>query len=133
VHADAGGAEAVAAGAMRRGACNHAQVLHWPSVFHIFGSLGVAWWALWEWRAASSPDSDPRCGAEERRLLASTTITRVREPDLAVLLMAETPKFWPKIIWRASPFCPFLFPPWPHKSGGCYLLLSSSHCWAMFC
>ena len=54
------------------------QVLHWPSVFHIFGSLGVLWWGLWEWRAASSPDVDPRCGSEERELLASTTITRVR-------------------------------------------------------
>ena len=56
------------------------QVLHWPSVFHIFGSMGVLWWGLWEWRAASSPDVDPRCGSEERELLASTTITRVSTP-----------------------------------------------------
>ena len=53
------------------------QVLHWPSVFHIFGSLGVAWWALWEWRAASSPDDDPLCSESERSLLASTTVKRV--------------------------------------------------------
>ena len=54
------------------------QVLHWPSVFHIFGSLGVLWWALWEWRAASSPDADPLCSESERALLASTTVKRVR-------------------------------------------------------
>ena len=54
------------------------KVLHWPSVFHIFGSLGVVWWALWEWRAASSPDTDPLCSESERALLASTTVKRVR-------------------------------------------------------
>lgn len=56
-----------------------AQWLTWPSVFHIFGSIGVLWFFLWEWQAASSPAEDSRCSAEEKELLASTTSTsRVR-------------------------------------------------------
>lgn len=56
-----------------------AQWLTWPSVFHIFGSIGVLWFFLWEWQAASSPEEDSRCSAEEKELLASTTSTsRVR-------------------------------------------------------
>ncbi len=53
------------------------QWLHWPSVFHIFGSLGVLWYFVWEWRSASAPDEDERCSQAEKDLLAKNTIERV--------------------------------------------------------
>lgn len=53
--------------------CCGVQWLTWPSVFHIFGSIGVLWYLLWEWQAASSPTEDPRCEADERELLAANT------------------------------------------------------------
>ncbi len=53
------------------------QWLHWPSVFHIFGTLGVLWYFVWEWRAASAPDEDERCTQAERDLLAKNTVERV--------------------------------------------------------
>ena len=54
-----------------------AQWLHWPSVFHIFGSLGVLWYFVWEWRSASAPDEDERCSQAEKDLLAKNTVERV--------------------------------------------------------
>lgn len=53
------------------------QWLHWPSVFHIFGSMGILWFLLWEWQAASSPSEDDRCSQEEREMLATTTTNKV--------------------------------------------------------
>lgn len=73
--------------------------LTWPSVFHIFGSIGVLWFFLWEWQAASSPAEDPRCSAEEKELLASTTSTsRPRgEPIPWKLLLSKAP-VWALIV-----------------------------------
>lgn len=53
------------------------QWLHWPSVFHIFGTLGVLWYFVWEWRSASAPDEDDRCSQAEKDLLAKNTVERV--------------------------------------------------------
>ena len=59
------------------------QWLHWPSVFHIFGSLGVLWYFVWEWKAASAPAEDDRCSQAEKDLLAKNTLERVRWPCLS--------------------------------------------------
>ena len=57
--------------------CLTLQWLHWPSVFYIFGSLGVLWYFVWEWRSASAPDEDDRCSQAEKDLLAKNTVERV--------------------------------------------------------
>jgi ACS family sodium-dependent inorganic phosphate cotransporter len=40
--------------------------LGWPSVFYIFGSLGVGWWFAWRGWAASTPRDDPMLSPEEK-------------------------------------------------------------------
>ena len=46
-------------------------------MFHIFGTLGVLWYFVWEWQSASAPDEDARCTQAEKELLAKNTIERV--------------------------------------------------------
>jgi hypothetical protein len=46
------------------------EAMGWPSVFYIFGSMGVIWYSIWSSKAASTPSDDPvisnaekvRCG-----------------------------------------------------------------------
>jgi len=38
----------------------------WPSVFYIFGSLGVLWYTAWSSKAASTPADDPMISREEK-------------------------------------------------------------------
>jgi MFS family permease len=40
--------------------------LGWPSVFYIFGSLGVVWYWAWRARAASTPADDPALSKAEK-------------------------------------------------------------------
>lgn len=40
--------------------------LGWPSVFYIFGALGVVWFGAWRGLAASTPREDPAISAEEK-------------------------------------------------------------------
>jgi MFS family permease len=40
--------------------------LGWPSVFYVFGSLGVLWYTAWNNRAASTPADDPRISKAEK-------------------------------------------------------------------
>ncbi len=42
------------------------QALGWPSVFYIFGSLGIVWFIVWRNRAASTPSEDPELSAPEK-------------------------------------------------------------------
>ena len=56
------------------------QSLGWPSVFYIFGSLGVGWYLLWQRQAASTPKEDPLCTAEEKAFIVGNTVEPVR-PD----------------------------------------------------
>ncbi len=45
----------------------------WPSVFYVFGALGVIWCALWYPLAANGPLVDKRVSAAERELLLHST------------------------------------------------------------
>ena len=65
--------------------------LSWPSVFYVFGALGVVWWLVWENGAASNPAEDPLCTPEERAYVAAST-----PPSAAP---ASIP--WKKLLTRA--------------------------------
>ncbi len=53
------------------------QVLHWPSVFYIFGFMGIFWFIAWQKFAGSSPEEDTRISTEERSYIVDQTVTRV--------------------------------------------------------
>ena len=50
----------------------------WASVFYIFGSMGVIWFALWFRKAASGPVNDPRVSEKEREYIVANTCEQVR-------------------------------------------------------
>ena len=54
------------------------QVLGWPSVFFIFGSLGVVWFAVWQKKAESLPSKDPTCSEQEKAYIKGNTVEPVR-------------------------------------------------------
>ena len=54
------------------------EVLSWPSVFYIFGAVGIVWYFLWQSQAASSPAADPAISAEERSYIEETSVLAVR-------------------------------------------------------
>ena len=54
------------------------QSLGWPSVFYIFGSLGIGWFVYWQRRAASTPREDPKCTEAEQKFILGNTVEPVR-------------------------------------------------------
>ena len=38
----------------------------WPSVFYVFGSVGLLWYSVWNRRAASTPSDDPNISHAEK-------------------------------------------------------------------
>ena len=53
------------------------EVLSWPSVFYIFGAVGVLWYLVWQSQAASSPAADPAISKEERSYIEETSVLAV--------------------------------------------------------
>ena len=53
------------------------EVLSWPSVFYIFGAVGIVWYFIWQSQAASSPAADPAISAEERSYIEETSVLAV--------------------------------------------------------
>ena len=52
--------------------------LQWPSVFYVFGFIGVFWFFAWERNSSSSPAVDDRISDEEREYITKATIKQVR-------------------------------------------------------
>ena len=50
----------------------------WPSVFYLFGSIGVLWWGLWNFRAASTPLDDPDMSPAERDYIVANAVSKAR-------------------------------------------------------
>lgn len=51
--------------------------LGWPSVFYVFGSLGVAWYLLWQAKATSSPADDPLISKQELSYIEESSVRSV--------------------------------------------------------
>eukprot|EP01062_Namystynia_karyoxenos_P015700 TRINITY_DN15715_c0_g1_i1.p1 TRINITY_DN15715_c0_g1~~TRINITY_DN15715_c0_g1_i1.p1 ORF type:complete len:555 (+),score=155.36 TRINITY_DN15715_c0_g1_i1:82-1665(+) len=45
----------------------------WPLVFYVFGVAGVAWFALWMWLVADSPEVHPTISDGERKYIRATS------------------------------------------------------------
>lgn len=52
--------------------------LQWPSVFYVFGFIGVFWFFAWERNSSSSPAVDDKISDEERDYITKATIKQVR-------------------------------------------------------
>lgn len=61
------------------------EVLSWPSVFYIFGAVGILWFVIWQSQAASSPSVDPRISKEERNYIEETSVLAVSTPCMVFL------------------------------------------------
>lgn len=51
-------------------------MLGWPSVFYIFGSMGVAWFLWWNRKASSTPYDDPLISSEEEKYIIDNSMAR---------------------------------------------------------
>ncbi|KAK9845365.1 hypothetical protein WJX81_004554 [Elliptochloris bilobata] len=73
-------------------------ILHWPSVFYIFGSLGVVWFALWSAQAESSPQEDARCCEAERTYIEASTVKRRPAQEIPWRLLLSKAPVWALIV-----------------------------------
>ena len=63
----------------------------WPSVFYVFGFLGLVWWVGWCYLVYDSPQSHPRISTSERRyILDSLTSSKSQS--------STTPVPWKKVF-----------------------------------
>ena len=73
----------------------------WPSVFYIFGSLGVFWYTWWSSRAASTPQDDPTISREEKvggacvRIWGGDTRLRWVWPCGSIVIFLQWPHMQP--------------------------------------
>eukprot|EP00210_Caulerpa_lentillifera_P009228 g8797.t1 len=68
------------------------QFMKWPSVFYIFGSLGVLWFGLWNQSAHSSPREDP--------LISQLEVECIEEDKPALSSEIKIP--WRKLLTRTE-------------------------------
>ncbi|MEC9248528.1 MAG: ACS family MFS transporter [Pseudomonadota bacterium] len=90
----------------------------WESVFYIFGVSGIFWYSLWYFFGHNDPQSDPKCGQEEKALLSANifvekdTANHGSEKSIPWGKFFKTPAIWALI---ANHFC---------SNWGFYMLLA---------
>ena len=76
--------------------------LQWPSVFYVFGFIGIFWFLAWEKNASSSPAVDNKISKEERDYITSQTIKQVGE----IIILQSCLLYWMVcmvcIVWIVS-------------------------------
>lgn len=72
--------------------------LSWPSVFYIFGSLGLVWYALWRDRAASTPAQDDSLSAGERAYIQANTTKSSQATEIPWKLLLSRREVWAIIL-----------------------------------
>jgi ACS family sodium-dependent inorganic phosphate cotransporter len=78
------------------------QWLQWPSVFYIFGFMGIFWYLAWDKRAASNPETDALCGEEEKQFIMQNTVTGGPAQNIPWKLLLSKGPVWALIL---SHFC----------------------------
>lgn len=53
------------------------QMLHWPSVFYIFGTFGLFWHLVWNQCASNSPQEDPYITPTEKDYISRNKLFQV--------------------------------------------------------
>jgi MFS family permease len=55
----------------------------WPSIFYVFGAVGVAWFVLYTFLVFENPDSHPWISASERALINAAIGLDVRKQHVS--------------------------------------------------
>jgi hypothetical protein len=79
-----------------RAHCMQVASIGWSSVFYIFGSLGVLWFAFWVQNASSSPVGDSLVSETEAEYIIDNTCDQVchcRHVEPALFLMHSVARF----------------------------------------
>lgn len=76
--------------------------LQWPSVFYVFGFIGIFWFLAWEKNASSSPAVDNKISKEERDYITSQTIKQREGTKVPWKLILSKRPVWALIL---SHFC----------------------------
>lgn len=66
----------------------------WPSVFYIFGALGIVWYLCWASRSAASPGEDPRCSEEERAYITASAVAARPASSIPWKTILSKPAVW---------------------------------------
>jgi len=75
----------------------------WPSVFYIFGALGIVWYLAWISGAAASPGEDPKCSEEERRYITASAVAARPASSIPWKEILSKPAVWALIgEWRGG-------------------------------
>lgn len=77
------------------------QLIHslgWPSVFYIFGSMGLLWISAWKDKAASSPSEDPKVSSAERSYIMANTVSNSRPTSIPWKQLLSRREVWAIII-----------------------------------
>lgn len=69
------------------------EVLSWPSVFYIFGAIGLVWYAAWQSKSSSSPSADASISTDERNYIEETSVVSVSPSNLRARLEAMFKEF----------------------------------------
>jgi ACS family sodium-dependent inorganic phosphate cotransporter len=73
----------------------------WPSVFYLFGSMGVLWFIVWVALCYNDPQSHPFISDEEKEFLAKS-IGGLDSKKVSILMSyyVQTSHISNKIIWQ---------------------------------
>ncbi|KAI8470510.1 MAG: putative inorganic phosphate transporter [Monoraphidium minutum] len=74
------------------------QALGWPSVFHIFGSMGVVWYFAWRQLAASTPRDDPAISPEEKAYILANTSSSSKARSIPWRKILSRKEVWALIV-----------------------------------
>lgn len=86
--------------------------LGWQWAFYLFGAVGIVWYGLWHWLAATEPRDHPRVSAEELAIIGSDELVEVATKPPPIKAMLSSMAVWSIIV---SHFC---------SNWGGYVLLS---------
>lgn len=76
--------------------------LQWPSVFYVFGFVGIFWFLAWEKNSSSSPAVDDKISIEEKEYITSQTIQQKEGTQVPWKLLLSKRPVWALIL---SHFC----------------------------
>ncbi len=70
----------------------------WPSVFYIFGSMGIGWFFLWQNRAASTPADDKDLSSAEKSYILANTTSQTKAATIPWGKLLSRKEVWAIIV-----------------------------------